>query len=328
MDIRQLRYLIAAVECGSMLGAADRMNVSQPALSRSIRSLELEFGCDLLVRNPRGVTPTPAGEVLYRRALAIMDDLDDASQTVRRIGREQAELVHLGLVQTSRKLSFLRDALSTFDSQGSAGGLRLVRASSADLSRALREGRLEISLLYEHRLDLPGFRHRPIHAERYVLAIHPSHPLAIEQPARLADFSGEPLVWFSRGKEEHAKDLLLQQCRLQGLQPIVAHTAGSFDEQIDLVMATSGVCLTPALTMLSVPPGSLVFRPLPGFEMTLMLSLAWHEELGARAASLLGQLHAAIDRHQAMIESGEVGWASLMGVEVVRSPPPTDSAPF
>ena len=78
MELRHLRYFVAAVEEGSMQGAAGRMNVAQPALSRRIRDLEIRIGCDLLIRGARGVTPTRAGTSLYRDALKLLEGLDEA----------------------------------------------------------------------------------------------------------------------------------------------------------------------------------------------------------------------------------------------------------
>lgn len=68
IDERKLRHFVAAVETGSLLGAAERVRLSQPALSRSVRALEASVGVPLLERHPRGVRPTVYGEVLLRHA--------------------------------------------------------------------------------------------------------------------------------------------------------------------------------------------------------------------------------------------------------------------
>ena len=71
MDLRLLRYFIACVEHKTMHSAADAVSVSQPALSKAIRSLEAELGVILLDREPRGVVPTPFGDTLFRYAKMI-----------------------------------------------------------------------------------------------------------------------------------------------------------------------------------------------------------------------------------------------------------------
>jgi len=70
-DIWRLKHFIAVVEASSIHGAARMLNISQPALTKSIRQLEDILGTDLLLRLPRGVRMTEAGEILYARAREI-----------------------------------------------------------------------------------------------------------------------------------------------------------------------------------------------------------------------------------------------------------------
>lgn len=321
MELKHLRYFIAAVEEGSFLGAAERMNIAQPALSRRIRDLETTLACNLLTRSPRGVAPTRAGAAFYREARAILEALDQAAQRARRMGQDQGRLARMGLVQTSSKYDFIRRAIADFRAERSDAALAFVRSSSGELALALREGRVDMTLLYERRLGAQGYGERLIHRERYVLAAHPRHPLAGEGEVELAALAGEPLVWLARRDHLDHHDALLQRCRLHGLEPVIAHAATSHEEQIELVAASEGACLTPASTMLSAPAGGLAFRPLDDLPMELHLSLAWDPDLpGTPGADLLARLNAAIDRHQADLAAGSCPWAQLMGRQVVLPP--------
>lgn len=71
MDIRQLEYLLAVVEHGSLSRAAEHLGMTQPALTQSVRRLEKRLGAELLERGPRGVVPTEAGRTLAARARSI-----------------------------------------------------------------------------------------------------------------------------------------------------------------------------------------------------------------------------------------------------------------
>ncbi|WP_169828858.1 LysR family transcriptional regulator [Marinobacterium jannaschii] len=83
MNLRQLKYFISIVEQGSFLKAAKVLCIAQPALSQHIANLEDELGTQLLIRTPRGVTATPAGEVLYQHAQKISSQLKQAQDDVR-----------------------------------------------------------------------------------------------------------------------------------------------------------------------------------------------------------------------------------------------------
>jgi DNA-binding transcriptional ArsR family regulator len=86
IEIRQLRYFVAAVEAGSLRSAESRSGVSQPAMTRQIHQLEEELGVELLVRKSRGIRPTDAGRVLFEDAVRILAMLERALQRTRTPG--------------------------------------------------------------------------------------------------------------------------------------------------------------------------------------------------------------------------------------------------
>ncbi|MEH6552308.1 MAG: LysR family transcriptional regulator [Pseudomonadales bacterium] len=76
MEIRQLRHLVAAIDEGTLILAADAVFITQPALTRSLQNLEHELGIELLQRLPRGVAPTAAGDLVYRHAKLILNEVN------------------------------------------------------------------------------------------------------------------------------------------------------------------------------------------------------------------------------------------------------------
>ena len=76
MDVRVLRYFIAAVEAESISGAAERLHLTQPTLSRQFMELEAELGHKLFVRSNRRLRLTPKGELFFDRARSIVDLCD------------------------------------------------------------------------------------------------------------------------------------------------------------------------------------------------------------------------------------------------------------
>jgi DNA-binding transcriptional LysR family regulator len=322
MELRHLRYFVAAVEEGSLQGAASRMNVAQPALSRRIRDMEIRMGCELLTRGARGVTPTRSGASLYRDALRLLEGLDEARHRARRLGRETADVPRFGVVVTSRKFPFIHDAMRGYKQSHPDAPVTFMRDLSPDLANALRERRLDMSLLYDWRVGTPGIQERLIHQERYVLAAHPENPLAgSREPVRLSDLADHPLVWLARGELTNRNDVLMRQCQLRGLDPVVSHIARTHDEQIDIALVSGGAFITPASLLLDIHRDFLAVRPLADVDMEISLSLAWSADLaGAPALHLLGALNAAIDAHQAAIVSGEATWAFPQGQPVIRVP--------
>ncbi len=98
MRLATLKALVAAIEEGSLRGAARRTNASQPALSKMIRELELELAVPLLVRTSRGVLPTAQGRVLYEHAVKVARELSTATDTIQQLGGHMVGQLHVAAV--------------------------------------------------------------------------------------------------------------------------------------------------------------------------------------------------------------------------------------
>src|SRR6266545_5610648 len=98
MELRELRYFIAAFEERSVTAAARRSFVSQPSVSAAIASLEAELDAALFVRHKKGVAPTTAGEQLYPIARRIADEAQAARSLFRHPARPRR--IALGLMRT------------------------------------------------------------------------------------------------------------------------------------------------------------------------------------------------------------------------------------
>src|SRR5689334_25174638 len=90
MELRHLRYFVAVGEEQHYGRAAHRLRVAQPALSRQIQNLEEEIGFKLFERLPRGVKITPAGEFLLKEARRILQEVNDATASAKRIASGQS----------------------------------------------------------------------------------------------------------------------------------------------------------------------------------------------------------------------------------------------
>ncbi|NDE02288.1 MAG: LysR family transcriptional regulator, partial [Gammaproteobacteria bacterium] len=83
MELRQLRHFVAVVDSANLSRAAERVAISQPALTRSIKNLEDLLGVELLERQPRGVVPTEAGLALYHHAQIVLNACQRLTREVR-----------------------------------------------------------------------------------------------------------------------------------------------------------------------------------------------------------------------------------------------------
>src|ERR671920_2555873 len=96
-ELRLIRYFVAVAETGNVTRAAERLHISQPSLSAAIKQLEQQLGVELLARQGRRVTITPAGELLMRRGRDLLAEAAAVAEEGRAHGAASPARLRLGL---------------------------------------------------------------------------------------------------------------------------------------------------------------------------------------------------------------------------------------
>jgi len=151
MDVRQLGYFLAVAENGSLASAANVIGIAQPSLSLQIKNLEARLGTDLLVRTPRGVRLTDAGEVLLRHARLILKAVDGAKEEVRNTATTPTGKVVFGL-PSSVSMVLSVPLAETVRHEVPKVRLRAVDAMSGFIKEWIEEGQIDLGILYENPL--------------------------------------------------------------------------------------------------------------------------------------------------------------------------------
>ncbi|MES2185730.1 MAG: LysR family transcriptional regulator [Pseudomonadota bacterium] len=145
MRLTTIKALVAAIQEGSLRGAASRAGVSQPALSKMVRELELELGAPLLMRTSRGVAPTAQGQVLYEHAVKALRELGAAVSEIRQLDGEMGGEVHIGAVPMAVML-LVPETLRTFSQSYPEVRLRVSEELYVAQLQKLRAGEVDIML--------------------------------------------------------------------------------------------------------------------------------------------------------------------------------------
>jgi DNA-binding transcriptional LysR family regulator len=145
MDVRRLRYFCRVVESGSMSRAATSLNVAQPALSKSIQTLEQELETELFQRTSKGTVPTEAGERLYEHAQIIFTQIDRAKVEIRESTARPTGHVVVGMphsIISRLGMPLLKEVTRRFPSIR----IELAQEHSHVLAARLRSGRIDIAV--------------------------------------------------------------------------------------------------------------------------------------------------------------------------------------
>ncbi len=180
MDMRQLRQFIAVVEHGNVRRAADGINLSQPALTKSIHNLEEELGVQLLKRGSRGVTPTLYGEILLRHARLLRNEGERAVAEIHAV--KAGHVGHLRLGVANFSISFLPRVIARLLATTPGLSFEIVDGTYEGLTALVREGVLDAvasGFPMVHRAE--DLIHEELVAGEFVLVCRPDHPIHAER---------------------------------------------------------------------------------------------------------------------------------------------------
>src|SRR5258708_1439342 len=240
MEIYQLRQLLAVAETNSFTRAADRLNVSQPALSAGIAKLEDELGVILIHRDRRAGHLTNHGQRLAARARQVMEVCSTARAEMR--ANDMSDTIALGVMPSLpiEKISAIAKAcVSAFPEVS----FDFREGHSAELHEMLGTDTLELALTSSVTEQDDPLQAR-LMEEPYMLACHIDHPLARRGSISFSDIDGERFVLRTSCEARRATQDIMSE---RGIRTNVVARTAQDDRAFNLVAAGIGVALMPAL---------------------------------------------------------------------------------
>jgi DNA-binding transcriptional LysR family regulator len=274
MELRQLRYLIAAVERGSISAASTRLNIAQPAVSRQIQSLETEVGVPLLERLARGVSATTAGASLISDSKRILLDLDAAVEKARLSSREDSAHLRVGFNETYSLAEVVTRAFAQFRRAHPNISLHVASMNTRAQIEGLRHGDLDVGFFYERNprdVELEG---TVVLLDTIALMVSPHCDLARRQSVALAELADRDFVLFPRFKDPWLYDRLMAACREVGFSPRLKQEAMNDSSMMALVAANLGIAFGPRRAEDKVKQ-QVAFVALEDLHISLPLELVW-----------------------------------------------------
>lgn len=260
--LRDLDTLLEVVQSGGMRKAALHLHLSQPAVSKAVRSLEDTLGVTLLERGKRGVEPTKFGLALTQRTKAAFDQLRQAVRDIEHLADPSGGELRFGAMETmnagvvgtaiermSRRHSRTRFEVLTGDSQHIVGHF-------------LRERLIEFAVVRPPSLHLPpGLVGEHLFVDRFLVVVGAGHRYAYRRKMALADLMEES--WITSEAESTAQSPLARAFEAQGLEmPAPRLRTGSINLRLRLLATGKWVTLMPR-SIFSFMPASRLIRALP-----------------------------------------------------------------
>ena len=267
MELRHLRYFVAVAETGSLtLAAEQRLHTSQPSLSRQIRDLEDQVGCELFSRGARGVELTAAGRAFLDHARLALIQADSAVEAARRAAKPIKKRFALGFL-TGLEITWLAAAMQVLREELPTVDVTVSSDYSPDLAEGLERGRLDLAFMRaEPKFDLT---YTLVGREPLMVLMSSDHPLTSYEVIQPQQLVGEPFIGMVN-KAQVLRTVIDAYLERSGVHITPTQGADNPAMVMSLVASLRGVSLIPAYAQ-ALMPWSVVSRPLAGDVPTIDL---------------------------------------------------------
>ncbi|MBO3675488.1 LysR family transcriptional regulator [Streptomyces sp. NEAU-YJ-81] len=258
LSLTGLRVVQAVVDTGSFTAAADALGYTQSAVSRQVAAMEAAAGAPLFVRGARGVTPSPAGMVLARRAATVLSEIDAVSADLAGLtdhvtGRVSiAAFPSAAAVLVPRTLARLRD-------DHPALIVEFGEASSPTQLRQLRAHRIDVAVIGVGA-DLPGYAFEGLRRDLLLdggllLAVPANHRFAGRGTIPVTELRDEPWI-VGKGLRDDPQFGAWPTLD----HPRIAYAAREWPTRLGLVATGLGIAVLPEVAAAAIPSGVRTVR--------------------------------------------------------------------
>lgn len=241
LDSRHFRLVAEVARTESVTRAADRLNVTQSAVSHQLREIEDQLGTPVFVRSGRRMIPTAAGRLIVEAAADVLGTIDRAEARIQQLSRQASgELrvcthCYTGYAWLPAIVKDLRHRYPSFT-------LQVLPEYTVDPIAALLDARLDVAIMNDQSDDR-RLQHKPLFEDEHVAVVHASHRWASQPFVTPEDIAAEPLYLFSRAIENSY--VVRKVLRPAGLTPSNATHLQLPEGILEMVRAGIGATVLP-----------------------------------------------------------------------------------
>lgn len=261
IELRHLRYFVAAAEHGSFRKAGAALERSSAAVSRCIADLEDQIGASLFHRHTWGISQTYAGQRFLRRARSAIRIVGESVQDVAAAGRSEQGRLRIG-IYSSIASGFLAELLSTYARRHSRVTIEMVDGNPDEHVAAIRQLSLDVAFLTGKR-EWPDCERTSLWSERVFAVLPELHRLSDGVELEWHDLADETFIVSERAPGQEIYDHLVRCLADLGRHPAIQVHDVSRDNLMPLVALGGGLTLVSEAMTVAQFPG-VTYRPIRG----------------------------------------------------------------
>lgn len=291
-DFSDLEAFLAVKETGSFHQAADRLNLSQSAITRRVQKLEQALDSVLFERTTRAVRPTLAAKRLQARAEEILNGAQETARAMRdesvAFAYQRSAVVTVAIIPTIVE-GLLPSAVSAFRAGGQRARIRLLDSAANEVAEAVAGGDADFGICSIPMLE-PSTIFTPLFDDAIVLAMPANHRLRDRGAVSWSDLAGEDLILPAKGTGNR---LLIDETMARARLPLTwTYEVRRSATALDLVAGGAGVALVPHSALRSSTDGGIVCFPMADPAIGRPVGLL--SRTGQKDTPVVGALKAAI----------------------------------
>jgi DNA-binding transcriptional LysR family regulator len=292
-----LRAFLAVFDFGNFHKAATSLNMSQPALSRRLRTLESRLGTALFERSTRNVTPTSIGRQFEPISRRLLEEMDSSILSIDALRSRQSDQLIISSIP-SAAISVLPNIIKQFNKKHPLIRLRIMDRSPQEALECVVRGEAEfgITMIGAMTADVAF---TPFLEDPYVLMCHRSHSLAKSKNLNWSDLTDYPLIGVGRGISGN-RALLEAALKKANVKLDWFYEVYNLTTAVGLVEAGLGAAVLPRLATLHAHHAVIVTKPIGSPEVTRTLGIVERRngQLSLRAKLFLEELMQSVPGHQ------------------------------
>ena len=181
-----MKRFAEAVDCGGITAAANKLFVSQPAVTKSLKQLEEHYGVELLIRGKRGVTPTEYGKVVYRLAKLMAKSIEDVDEEIGAKKAKEGNRLSIG-AGLLWSYVYLPEALNSVIERKPELDIEIILRPPLELHEKVSDGRLDLAVGEMPEERYSGLVYEDLLVSKSSIFVHHSHPLRSKTKINQAD---------------------------------------------------------------------------------------------------------------------------------------------
>lgn len=273
-ELRVLRYFVTVAEELHFGRAATRLHIAQPSLSVQIQNLERSLNTRLLNRNSRGVSLTPAGEVLLGHARDLLMGAEVAASLTKRAAREPGRKLVVGF-QGNAAAELTRAILEAYRYGTPAVEVEMRSYPFNDPTAGLADGSSDVAFVRPPLPPFKGLRMATLFTEPRVLAVSDESDLASRSSVHVDELLDEPFV--ARNAPDLWRDFWLATEVRHSHAPVIGSEVSTVDECFEAILSKRGIAFTQASTQRFYSRPGLSFVPVKGLTPSVV-NVAWRQD--------------------------------------------------